>query len=157
VAVIDGSVMLAVEVSDTAANGSVPPRGPPKLRAPALTVRSTGTIVHSPLQELSTAPPNVVAAAPELMTTFVSSRTSLANVIGPLLVVMLPSRLTTPDTTRPPSGATEPIASPKKTLPPAPDTVSRWPPSTVPKKSANPVPEFTVASALRVTALSNAI
>jgi hypothetical protein len=35
-----------------------------------------------------------------LMTTFVSSRTSLANVIGPLLVVTLLLRLTGPDTAR---------------------------------------------------------
>src|SRR5580692_5570680 len=69
-AVIDGRVMALGEVSDTAAKGCVDPKGPPKLNAPAVAVRSTGGAVNShAMQMLSTAPPKVVAAVPELSAT----------------------------------------------------------------------------------------
>src|SRR5208283_3116896 len=148
VAVIEGSVMLLVEVSNTAPNGFDPPHAPPKLSAPALAVRSHW---QSPL---STVPPKVVAAVPDLSATFVSSRTALLNVIGPLLVVTLPNRLAKPVTSRPASAVIEPTVAPKFTTRPL--TVSVWSPSTVLTNVVAP-PESTVVSALRVTALLNVI
>ena len=44
-AVIAGKVMALVEVKDTAPNGAIPPRAPPKLKEPALAVRFAGGFV----------------------------------------------------------------------------------------------------------------
>src|SRR5271166_3108907 len=149
VAIIEGSVMPLVELSDTAPNGFVPPNEPPKLNAPALAVRSHA---QSPL---STVPPKVVVAVPELSVRFVLSRTALLNVIGPLLVVTLPNRLARPVTSRPAGAVIEPTLAPKFTTRPL--TVSVWSPSTVLTNVVAPAPESTVVSALRMTALLNVI
>src|ERR1700693_2798707 len=118
-AVIDGSVMALVEVSDTAANGCVAPNAAPKTKAPAVAVRSTGGAVNShERQMLSTAPPKVVVAVPELRATLASSWRALLNVIGPLAVVTFPKSVALPATFRPASGVAAPTGAWNKTVPP---------------------------------------